>query len=76
METLNSKDLVDLWESWNDRGKLHVGYIVCVDMSILSIMGLRDWNSASLFHRRLFLFHTMNGHFIAQLQHCGISYQQ
>jgi hypothetical protein len=39
METLNVEDLVDLWESWNDRGKLHIGYDVCVDMFTLSIYG-------------------------------------
>jgi hypothetical protein len=39
METLNSENLVDLWESWDDRGKLHVGYSVYVNMFILSIYG-------------------------------------
>jgi hypothetical protein len=37
METLNVGDLVDIWESWNDRGKLHIGYDVCVDTSTLFI---------------------------------------
>jgi hypothetical protein len=35
METLNSRDLVDLWESRNDHGKLHI----YLDLSILSIYG-------------------------------------
>ncbi len=39
METLNAKDLVDLWESWNDCQKLHIGYDVCVDTFTLSIYG-------------------------------------
>jgi hypothetical protein len=39
METLNFRVLVDLWESWDNRGKLHVGYNVCVDTSTLSIYG-------------------------------------
>jgi len=39
METLNARDPVDLWESWNNYGKLHIGYGVCVDTSILSIYG-------------------------------------
>jgi hypothetical protein len=41
METLNARDLVDLWESWNDRGKLHINYGVCVDMSTISIYGAK-----------------------------------
>jgi hypothetical protein len=39
METLNFSNLVDLWESWDDHGKLHVSYNVCVDASTLSIYG-------------------------------------
>jgi hypothetical protein len=39
METLNSKDPVDLWESRDDHGKLHIGYVVCLDLSIFSIYG-------------------------------------
>jgi hypothetical protein len=39
METLNGKNLIDLWESWNDRGKLHIDYNFCVDMSIISMYG-------------------------------------
>jgi hypothetical protein len=39
METLNAKDPIDLWESWNDCGKLHIGYNVYVDTSIFSIYG-------------------------------------
>jgi hypothetical protein len=39
METLNSEDPVDLWESWDDHGKLHIDYDVCVDMFTLSIYG-------------------------------------
>jgi hypothetical protein len=39
METLNSRDLVDLWESQNDHGKLHINYSVYLDLSILSIYG-------------------------------------
>jgi hypothetical protein len=39
METLNVKDLVDLWESWNNCGKLHIGYGVCVDMSTFFMYG-------------------------------------
>jgi len=39
METLNFENPVDLWESWDDRGKLHVSYSVYVNMIILSIYG-------------------------------------
>jgi hypothetical protein len=39
METLNSEDLVDLWESWDDHGKLHIDYDVCVNMFTLFIYG-------------------------------------
>ncbi len=39
METLNFKILVDLWESWDNRGKLHVSYNVYVNTSTLSIYG-------------------------------------
>ncbi len=39
METLNSGDLVNMWESWDDHGKLHISYDVCVDLSTLSIYG-------------------------------------
>ncbi len=39
MKTLNVKDPIDLWESWNDHGKLHIGYCVCVDMCTFSIYG-------------------------------------
>jgi len=39
METLNSRDLVDLWESRDDCGKLHINYSVCLDLFILSIYG-------------------------------------
>jgi len=39
METLNFSNLVDLWESWDDHGKFHVGYNVCVDAFTLSICG-------------------------------------
>jgi hypothetical protein len=39
METLNSRNLVDLWESWDDCEKLHIGYNVCVGMPTLSIYG-------------------------------------
>jgi hypothetical protein len=37
MEILKARDPIDLWESWNDCGKLHIDYSVCVDMSSLSI---------------------------------------
>ncbi len=40
METLNSRDLVDLWKSWDDYGEIHIGYGVCVDPSILFIYGV------------------------------------
>jgi len=39
METLNFRNLVDLWESWDDLGKLHIGYGVCLYPSTLSIYG-------------------------------------
>jgi hypothetical protein len=39
METLNFGNLINLWESWDDCGKLHIGYGVCVDLFILSIYG-------------------------------------
>jgi hypothetical protein len=39
METQNFRNLVDLWESWDNHGKIHIGYSVCVDRSILSIYG-------------------------------------
>jgi len=31
METLNFGDRVDLWESWDDHGKLHIGYNACLN---------------------------------------------
>jgi hypothetical protein len=37
METLNSKNLVDLWESKDDPEKCHIDYGVCLNPSILSI---------------------------------------
>jgi hypothetical protein len=37
METLNSRNPVDLWESWDNCGKLHIEYDVCFNPSILSI---------------------------------------
>lgn len=39
MEMLNFGNPIDLWELWDDRGKLHVAYSVYVDTSILSIYG-------------------------------------
>jgi hypothetical protein len=42
METLNVGDLVDLRESWNNCGKLHTSYNVCVDMSTIFIYEARD----------------------------------
>jgi hypothetical protein len=39
MENLNSKDLVDLWESWDNHGKLHIGYGVSINPFIFSIHG-------------------------------------
>jgi hypothetical protein len=39
METLNVGDPIDLWESWNNHGKFHISYSVCVNMSTLSIYG-------------------------------------
>jgi len=39
METLNFGDPIDLWESRNDCGKLHISYDVCLDPSTLSIYG-------------------------------------
>jgi hypothetical protein len=39
METLNSKNLVDLWEPKDNLGKLHIGYGVCLDPSTFSIYG-------------------------------------
>jgi hypothetical protein len=39
METLNSGNPVDLWESWDDHGKFNIDYDVCVDMFTLSIYG-------------------------------------
>jgi hypothetical protein len=39
METLNFKDLVDLWESRDDHGKLHIGYNVWLNPFTLSIYG-------------------------------------
>ncbi len=39
MEILNPKNLVDLWESWNDYEKFHIGYGVYVNMYTTSIYG-------------------------------------
>ncbi len=39
METFNSRNLVHLWESWDNCGTLHIGYSVCVNISTLSIYG-------------------------------------
>jgi hypothetical protein len=39
METLNFGDPIDLWESRDDHGKLHINYGVCLDLSTLSIYG-------------------------------------
>jgi hypothetical protein len=39
METLNFGDLVDLRESWDDYGEIHIGYGACVDPSTLFIYG-------------------------------------
>jgi hypothetical protein len=72
METLNVGDLVDLWESWNDRGKLHIGYNVCVDTSTFFIYQAQGPKSASLFHQRLYSFCTRNGHSLTRFQHCEI----
>jgi hypothetical protein len=41
METLNSRDPIDLWESWDNGGKLHINYDVCVNTSIFSIYGVQ-----------------------------------
>jgi hypothetical protein len=41
METLNFGNLVDLWESWDNHGKLHIGYGVCVDLFILFTYGFQ-----------------------------------
>ncbi len=43
METLNSGNPIDLWESWDDRGKLHIDYGVYVDTSTLFIYGAQGW---------------------------------
>jgi hypothetical protein len=32
METFKVKDPTDLWEPWNDCGKLHIGYVVSINM--------------------------------------------
>jgi hypothetical protein len=39
METLNFGDLVDLWESWDDYGRFHIGYGICLDPSTPFIYG-------------------------------------
>jgi hypothetical protein len=39
METLNSKDLVDLWELKDNLGKFQIDYVVYLDLFILSIYG-------------------------------------
>jgi hypothetical protein len=38
-ETLNFEDLINLWESLDDHGKLHISYDVYVNTYILSIYG-------------------------------------
>ncbi len=63
METLNSKDLVNLWESWDEPKKLHIDYGIYVGTST-PIYGAQGPKTASLSHWRLFLFHTKNGHSI------------
>jgi hypothetical protein len=68
METLNSRDRVDLWESWDDHGKLHIGHNACLNwFTFFLSMGFRDQRSASLSHWRLHSFCTKNGHSLAQL---------
>jgi hypothetical protein len=42
METLNSGDPVDLWESWDNRGKVHINYDVCVNTYIFLIYGVQQ----------------------------------
>jgi hypothetical protein len=37
METLNSRNPIDLWESEDNHKKLHISYNVCLDPSTLSI---------------------------------------
>ncbi len=37
METLNFGDLANLWESWDDCGKFHIGYGVCANPSTFLI---------------------------------------
>jgi hypothetical protein len=64
MENLNFGDPIDLWESWDDHGKLHIGYDVCVDCLFFLSMGPRDWRSASLYHWGLYSFCTKNAHFL------------
>jgi hypothetical protein len=41
MEVLKVGNPSDLWESWNDHGKLHFGYTVYVDTYTISIHGPR-----------------------------------
>jgi hypothetical protein len=68
METFKVKDPTNLWEPWNDCGKLHIGYGVSIKCLFLLSIGPMDRRNASLFHQRLFSLHTMNVHFLAQLQ--------
>jgi hypothetical protein len=39
METLNSGDPNDLWEWWDNCGKLHISYSVYLNPSTFSIYG-------------------------------------
>jgi hypothetical protein len=51
MEILNVEHPIDLWESWNDRGKLHIGYYVYVNtftFSIYEAQGLKECIIVSL----------------------------
>jgi hypothetical protein len=41
METLNFGDPIDLWEPWDDCGRFHIGYGICLNPS----MGPKDQRS-------------------------------
>jgi hypothetical protein len=56
MEILNFGDPVDLWKSWDDCGKIHTSYGVCVDPCILFYLWvLGTWGVHHCFTRILFI---------------------
>jgi hypothetical protein len=53
METLDYGNQVDLWKLRHNPRKLHIGYGVCLDSSILSIYGAQGSEECIIFSLKI-----------------------